>query len=202
MYRKVYLTSDGVGHQHQRGYEDFDIVGYICEICPLSTRPRVEVMEDINTRCSVDWCASIWEIIPTDELWTMCGSDETFASRVQFANLDFIGTPFEHRYNEFVFIRNEVFRYEYMAHLIPFENYKEKSLRSRYRLLMTALAKQERATWGTHVKAFIPFKSSNPQGYQGIWGNFDKPLTHDRKSIYGHDKFDSGIHILKVCWDR
>ena len=94
MTTEVYLRSDGIGYQSRGRY--FNTVGYICGRDQHSDSPCINVSQESNSWWG--WCVSSWATIPHDELWT----DETFVAKVKFHNLDFIGTPFEHRYNEYV----------------------------------------------------------------------------------------------------
>ena len=193
MFPRVYLRSDGIEHK-LRG-DDWGTVGYICKRYPHSPYARVSVSQgSVNwhspdARLSVsqgsinwhNWCASNWVTIPHDDLWTVCTPDEALLSKVQVHNLDFIGTPFEHRYNEFVFRRK--YWSPYRIHGI--EN-------------ISALAKRERETWGRYYETFVPFKKPNPQGYQGVWGNFDILLSSRWYTINVYDTFDLDIHTLQI----
>ena len=178
MYSKVYLRSDGIHYQPRGG--DSDIVGYICGRDPYAIHARIKVVQDsVNWRL---WCASNWESVPHDNLWMECTRNEWFVSQIKFHNLDFRGTPFEHRHNEYVF---RLRYWDGRSYLYDIEN-------------MILLSEQERVTWGSRYAAFVPFKSPNPQGYQGVWGDFDKALGYLWHGIRVHDAFDSGIHALKV----
>ena len=176
MYVKVYLRSDGIGYQSQG--DNFNIVGCVCRRNPQPSDPRLEVLMDLGGNSWLCWCASKFETIPHDELWTVCRWNEWFQSKVQFHNLDFRGTPFEHRHGEYISRRRRwKFRPVDMGNIV-------------------ALAEQERNMWGIYFATFIPFKRPNPQGYQGVWGNFDRPLTYRFPSITVRDTVDSGRHIL------
>ena len=177
MLPEVYLRSDGIEYQ-PRG-DDFDTVGHICKREEQLPYVRIRVLQD-----SVNWrnrCASNWITIPHDELWTLCRPGEEFLSKVQVRNLDFRGTPFEHRHNEYAFRRQ-------FWILSCMDNSGD----------VVWLSEQERNIWGAHFETFVPFKRPNPQGYQGVWGDFDCALTDLWSSLYVYDTFDSGIHALKV----
>ena len=205
MSSKVYLGLDGI-QSRSRGH-NFGTVGYICELGPYSTHNRVEVLQDMNGYAVTNWCASNWTTIPHDELWTVCRQNEWFVSQVQYANLDFRGTPFEHRYNNVVIDRQILCFMQSNRSwltpleklergLTPLEEYEQMLLDCQ--LLLSTLADQERNVWGRRFATFIPFKSPNPQGYQGVWGDFDVPFTSLSCNTYVLHEFDSGRHILKT----
>ena len=178
MYSKVYLGLDGIQYQPQGDDgNSYNVVGRIWDI--VTGYPRVRVYQDLGGHDWSTWCASNWETVPHDDLWKMCGPNDRFLSLLQFYNLDFRGTPFEHRYNEYVSRR------KYWNSL-------------RINIYLTKLAEQERNVWGRHCEVFIPFKRPNPQGYQGMWGLFDTPLAHLWDSIHVHDTLESDLHKLKV----
>ena len=177
MISKVYLSLDGILHQ-SRG-AGHDIVGYICKREIQSPYARVGILQDSANWGH--WCASNWITIPHDELWTLCKPDEALLSKVQVHNLDFRGTPFEHRHNEYVF---RLRYWDGSSYIYDIEN-------------MSSLSEQERVTWGRYSGAFVPFKSPNPQGYQGVWGTFDILLSSRWHIMYVHDTFDFDIHALK-----
>ena len=179
MHLNVYLRSDGIGYLPREYYADLNSVGYISKDGLHTVYERVEVLQESTSWW--DWCASSWETIPHDELWILCRPGEKFTSQVNICNLDFIGTPFEHRYNEYVLTR------KYWARGCAYGTGS-----------VGELAEQEGKTWGIHYEAFIPFKKPNPQGYQGVFGQFQIPLADAQLSMLVHDAFDDGIHALKV----
>ena len=119
-----------------------------------------------------DWCASKWAKTPTDTLWR--DQRDVLLTHVMHESLNFQNTPFEHRYNL-------IASYTYAA---------EQKL----------LASKEYRTWSRGFEAFIPFKKPHPEGYQGVWGNFDDWIMWDQAEMRVHDKYDSGVHLLKVGW--
>ena len=179
MASNVYLRSDGAPYQPQGDDGNFNIVGYIGDR-HLREAPRLGVLMGSGRYPCLYWCMSEWEVVIHDELWEMCGPAEDFVSKVQFRNLDFRGTPFEHRYNEYVFRREH------------------GGGRCIYGECITKLAKRERKTWPPWCMTFVPFKKPNPQGYQGVWGRFGDPLGNRWSSLRVVNTYYSGRHVLKI----
>ena len=119
-----------------------------------------------------DWCASRWDYPPDDLLWWTRGTKETLFTYVMRENLNFQNTPFEHRYNLRI---------------------------SRPQTDLKILAKLEFDLWGAEYEAFVPFKNPHPQGYQGVWGDFNfwSEMAYRRLDV--HDTFEPD-HILKLGW--
>lgn len=116
------------------------------------------------------WCASLWDTIPPDILWRFDGSKYTLFTVVKKYTLDWRNTPFESRYN--------------------------LSIHKEEWSDLEMLAKGERKLWGIHCTAFIPFKDPHPQGYKGVWGNFDLWLWSRCPDMKTHDELSSGYHVL------
>ena len=139
-----------------------------------ASRPRIDV-QMLLSNIKDYWCPSDLETIPVDELWQWMGRPNSFSTRALFKRMDFRNTAFEHRFNL---------------------NDREGGDDTLYQL-----ADLERATWGDSYCEFIPFKNPNPQGYKGVWGNFDTCLKNLRDHCSPvNDAFESGVHILKLGW--
>ena len=129
-------------------------------------------LHDLKPQYKDLWCASYWETIPVDELWRWLDQPRSLNTYTSLRKLDFRNTAFEHRSN-----------------LNDLEGGDA----------LYQLADLERATWGDSHCEFIPFKRPHPQGYQGVWGNFDpllKNLMADGFPV--KDAFESGVHTLKL----
>ena len=121
-----------------------------------------------------DWCASLWDTIPPDELWRVRGYRETLFVRVTSANLCWRNTPLEHRYN---------------LHLGDGARFSELEI----------LAKKERLMWEGKRKTFIPFKNPHPQGYQGVWMKLEVWPVRIHEVFHVRDRF-SPDHTLEMEW--
>ena len=137
--------------------------------------PRIDV-QVLLSQFGGNWCASNWETIPVDELWQWMGRPRSLSTHTFLRRLDFRNTAFELRFN----------------------------LNDRMGGGVTPLyqlADLERATWGDSYCEFIPFKRPHPQGYKGVWGNFDTLLKNLMADCFPvNDVFESGVHILKLGW--
>ena len=120
-------------------------------------------------------CASQWDTIPYDTLWRARGSHDIFITYVRKSNLNFRNTPLEHRHNKYL-----------------------NRTKSDHQL--NRLASKEYQMWKGMDKAFIPFKTPNPQGYQGVWMSLDSWLISAGACLRVYDKY-SPNHRLETNAD-
>lgn len=117
------------------------------------------------------WCASIWSHPPADELWGALGEDTVLFTGVERVNLNFHNTPLEHRHNL----------------------YAQKCWHRSSELVV--LAQNEIETWGDG-KAFIPFKTPQPSGYQGVWLFYDTSESEIRETLVVMDRFLTSHRLM------
>ena len=160
---RICLRSDGSQFETPLSGEYLNVVGYI-----PSTHRSIKVLRDY--RYSYSWCASSWEVIPQLHNW-----GKMFLTYVDHTNLNFIGTPFEHRYNDHLSRHNS-------DHV------------DRHRL--DRRARKELRRWGWGHDAFVPFKNPHPQGYQGVLINLNVMFDYSCRRLEVHDDYASGQHIL------
>ena len=136
----------------------------------ISHNSQMELYQPMEERSK--WCVSVWETIPPDTLWLGgIGVKSSVYTIARFSNLDFRGTPFEHRYLEHT---------------------------CRYNRELAQLALNEYCLWGPTCEAYVPFKNPQPSGYKGVYGNFGVRFTHDKPIVDVYDMFLSGNHVLRV----
>ena len=119
-----------------------------------------------------NWCASILEEIP-DALWWARGMKEVFHTYVYYNTLDF---------------RNTAFEFRNMDSMCKGENSE-----------IATLANQEGLTWAEDYKEFIPFKTPQPSGYRGVYGEFHPWLDRGVDVLHVYDTF-SPTHVLELEW--
>lgn len=128
---------------------------------------------------NVPWCASSWDEIPSEDLWWARGEKGILFTHVLFTNLDFRNTPFEHRFN-----------------LYAVDLFQTRHGESGVHPELRRLAEMEAELWREH-NSFVPFKEPNPQGYQGVYGDFAFLITSTNTIAYVYDEFRCGRTLLE-----
>ena len=118
-------------------------------------------------------CASQWDTIPNGAMWWARGPHDIFITRVKKSNLNFRNTPLEQRCNQSLHRNTPDPQLDLLTH-------------------------NELLMWKGSDKCFIPFKSPNPQGYQGVWVHLSgRYLPQMGVTLDVVDRFNSD-HILEL----